>query len=239
MYRFPSESHEKKYAWRFFFQIARQEITIVCLQHGQRRREEDAEEVAAERISTEGSRASGWAEAVQEEKRETRLATGGESKFPKQGRENRENLLPSDNRSGLIKATGRIDDVQATTVAEARAAPEVPRCWRGGVHLCWGEDERGEADEDASVSSRRLLREYDVRRRFVGLGQAEGHKKEAEEEEATHVVEEAHGEPRNRAKQARLQREDFTQQHLTIIFFKRAAKRIIIRRISNNLEKSL
>lgn len=195
------------------FQVARQEVAR--LRRGQGRHEEDAEEVAAEWLPAESSRANGRAEAVQEEEREARLATGGESEFPGQGREDREDLLAPDDRGGLVEAAGSGDDVQAiaTTAAEARAAPEVPQRRRGGVHLHRAEgDERREADED--VPSRRLLREHDVGRRFVGLGQAEDREEEAKEEEAAAAEE---TEQRNGARQARLQREDLAQQRLTII----------------------
>lgn len=193
-------------------QVAVQEGAVARLRRGQGRREEDAEEVAAECDPNEGGGADGRAEAVfQEEEHEARLAAGGDSKFPGQGRENRENLLAPDDRGGLVEAAGRVDDgvqAAAAAAAETRVAPEVPRCWRRGVHLRRrrGEGERREADEDACVPSRRLLREHDVGRLLVGLGQAEGREEEAEEEKAATAAEET--EQRNGAKQARLQRED-------------------------------
>lgn len=216
----------KKYVWEtcardasFLFQVAGQEIAR--LRHGQGRREEDvAEEVAAERLAIESSRANGRAEAIQEEEREARLATGGESEFPGQGRsEARENLLAPDDRGGLAEAAGRVEAAAAAAAEAARAAPEVPQRRRGGVHL---RRHRGEAGEDAGlVPPRRLLREHDVGRRLVGLGQAEGREEEAEEEEAAAAAaasaEEA--EQRNGAGQARLQREDLAQQRLTIVSF--------------------
>lgn len=206
--------------WSHLFQVARQEVAVAHLRRGQGRHEEDAEEVTAEWLAVESGHANGRAEAVQEEEREARLATGGGSKFSGQGREDREDLLAPDDWGGLVEAAGRGDDVQAiaTAAAEARVAPKVPQRRRGGLHMCRrrGEgNERREADEDADVPSWRLLREYDVGRRFVGLGQAEGREEEAKEEEAAAAAEET--EQRNGARQARLQRKDLTQQCLTII----------------------
>lgn len=208
------------------FQGAIQENAVARLRHGQGGREEGAEEVAAERVAREGGRAHGRAETIlQEEEREARLAAGGESQFPGQGREDRDKFVPTDDRGGLVEAAGRVDDVQTraaqSLAAEARAAPQVPQCRRGGVHLRRhrGKDERHEADEIvASVPSRRFLREHDVGRRLVGLGQAEDRKEEAEEEEAAAAAAKE-AEQRSGAEQARLQRQDFAQQRLTIIFF--------------------
>lgn len=226
----PSPSESSKGKTDASFQVAIQENAVARLWHGQGRHEEDAEEVAAEWIPIESNRANGWAEVVQEEERETRLATDGESKFSGQGRENHENLLPPDDRGGLVKAAGHVDDVQtiATTAAEARAAPEVSQRRRGGVHLRRDEDERREADEDACVPSRRLLREHDVGRRLVGLGQAEDRKEEAKEEEA--ATEKTDDEQRDRTKQARLQRKEWSLfvNVTTIIFFEWSAGRTII-----------
>jgi len=210
----------------FSFQAA-EEGAVACLRRGQGWREEDTEEVAAECVPIEGSRADGWAETIQAEERETRLATGGDSRFPRQGCEDRENLLPPDDRGGLVEAAGFVDGAQAaaTTAAEARAAPEVPRCRRGGVHLRRSEDERRETDENASVSSRRLLREHNVGRRLVGLGQAEGREEEAEEKEtaaAATAAEEIDDKQRNGAEQARLQRENLARQYLRIIFLSKS-----------------
>lgn len=91
------------------------------------------------------------------------------------------------------------------------------------------------------MSSRRLLREHDVGRRFVGFGQAEDHEEETEEEEAAAATaaEEIDGEQRNRTKQACLQRENFAQQCLRMFFFLRAEGLLFfVFVISNNSGKA-